>query len=28
MLGGYGSYPDGSFGRDARGEITVRNLED
>jgi diadenylate cyclase len=28
MLGGYGSYPNGSFGRGARGEMTVRNLED
>jgi diadenylate cyclase len=28
MLGGYGSYPNGSLGRGARGEVTVRNLED
>jgi hypothetical protein len=28
LLGGYGSYTNGSFGRDVRSDMTIRNLED
>ena len=28
MLGGYGTYPNGTFGRSTRSDVTVRNLED
>jgi hypothetical protein len=28
MLSGYGTYPNGTFGRGARSDVTVRNLED
>ena len=28
MLSGYGTYPNGTFGRGARSDVTVRNLEE
>ena len=28
MLSGYGTYPNGTFGRGTRSDVTVRNLED